>query len=69
MSQTLLLCDEKKRNVSVSSRKKLRRDEESKLVQRAKVKHIQVGGDNTKYFKLIVKGKHGRKNIFQLEQE
>jgi mannosylglycoprotein endo-beta-mannosidase len=48
---------------------KLRRDEESKWAQRAKVKHIQEGGDNTKYFHLIANGKHRRKKIFQLEQE
>jgi hypothetical protein len=47
----------------------LRRDEESKWAQRAKVKHIQEGGNNTKYFYLIVNGKHRRKKIFQLEQE
>jgi hypothetical protein len=48
---------------------KLRRDEESKWAQRAKVKHIQEGGDNTKYFHLIANGKHRRKKIFQLEQD
>jgi hypothetical protein len=37
---------------------KLRRNEESKWAQRAKVKHIQEGGDNTKYFHLISNGKH-----------
>jgi hypothetical protein len=48
---------------------KLMRDEESKWAQRAKVKHIQEGRDNTKYFHLIANGKHQRKKIFQLEQE
>jgi hypothetical protein len=48
---------------------KLRRDEESKWAQRAKVKHVQEGGDNTKYFHLVANGKHRRKRIFQLEQE
>jgi hypothetical protein len=48
---------------------KLRRDEESKWAQRAKVKHVQEGGDNTKYFHLIANGKHRRKKIFQLEQD
>jgi hypothetical protein len=47
---------------------KLRRDEESKWAQRAKVKHVQEGGNNTKYFHLIANGKHRRKKIFQLEQ-
>jgi hypothetical protein len=39
----------------------LRRDEESRWAQRAKVKHIQEGGDNTKYFHLVASGKHRRK--------
>jgi hypothetical protein len=47
----------------------LRRDEESKWAQRAKVKYIQEGGDNTKYFHLIANGKHRKKKIFQLEQD
>jgi hypothetical protein len=48
---------------------KLRREEESKWAQRAKVKHIQEGGNNTKYFHLIANGKHRKKKIFQLEQD
>jgi hypothetical protein len=48
---------------------KLRRDEETKWAQRAKVKHVQEGGNNTKYFHLIANGKHRKKKIFQLEQE
>ena len=48
---------------------KLRRDEESKWAQRAKVKHIREGGANTKYFHLIANGKHRKKRIFQLEQD
>ena len=47
----------------------LRRDEESKWAQRAKVKHVQEGGNNTKYFHLIANGKHRKKIIFQLEQD
>jgi hypothetical protein len=47
----------------------LRREEESKWAQRAKVKHIQEGGNNTKYFHLIANGKHRKKKIFQLEQQ
>jgi mannosylglycoprotein endo-beta-mannosidase len=46
----------------------LRRDEETKWAQQAKVKHIQEGGNNTKYFHLIANGKHRRKKILQLEQ-
>ena len=48
---------------------KLMREEESKWTQGAKVKHIQEGGYNTKYFHLIANGKHRKKKIFQLEQE
>jgi mannosylglycoprotein endo-beta-mannosidase len=48
---------------------RLRRDEEQKWAQRAKVKNIQEGGNNTKYFHLIANGKHRKKRIFQLEQE
>jgi hypothetical protein len=48
---------------------KLRRDEETKWAQRAKVGHIQEGGNNTKYFHLIVNGKHQKQKIFQLEQD
>ena len=47
----------------------LRRDGESKWAQTAKVKYIQEGGNNTKFFHLITNGKHRRKNIFQLEQD
>ena len=48
---------------------KLRRDEETKWAQRAKVKHIQEGRNNMKYFYLIANGKHRKKKIFQFEQE
>jgi hypothetical protein len=42
---------------------KLRRDEESKWAQRAKVKHVQKGGNNTKYFHLIANEKQeGRRS-------
>jgi hypothetical protein len=47
----------------------LRRDEETKWAQRAKVKHIQEGGNNMKYFHLIANGKYRKKRIFQLEQD
>ena len=47
----------------------LRRDEETKWAQKAKVKHIQEGGNNTKYFHLVANGKHRKKKKFQLEQE
>jgi hypothetical protein len=48
---------------------KLRRDEESKWAQRAKVKHIQEGVITQNYFPLIANGKHRKKRIFQLEQD
>jgi hypothetical protein len=47
----------------------LRRDEESKWAQRAKVKHIQEGSDNTKYFHLLANGKHRRKKKFSLSKK
>ena len=47
----------------------LMRDEEAKWAKRAKVKNIQEGGNNTKYFQLIANGKHRKKSIFQLEQD
>jgi hypothetical protein len=47
----------------------LHRDEEAKWAQRAKVKYIQRGGNNTKYFHLIANGIHRKKNFFQLEQD
>jgi hypothetical protein len=47
----------------------LRRDEEIKWAQIAKVKHIQEGGNNRKYFHLIANSKHHRKKIFQLDQD
>ena len=56
----------KKANDSIC---KLRREEEIKWAQRAKVKHVQEGGNNTKYFHLIANGKHRKKRIFQLEQD
>jgi hypothetical protein len=51
------------------SSNKLRREEESKWAQRAKVKHIQEGGNNRRYFHLIANGKHRKKKNIQLEQQ
>ena len=48
---------------------RLRRDEESKWAQREKVKYIQEGGNNTRYFHIIANGKHRKNKIFQLEQD
>jgi hypothetical protein len=56
----------KRANDEVSS---LRRVEVTKWAQRAKVKYIQEGGSNTRYFHLIANGKHTRKKIIQLEQD
>jgi hypothetical protein len=67
---TILSVDERERlRKANDSINKLRRDEEAKWAQRAKVKHVQEGGNNTKYFHLIANGKHRRKKIFQLEQD
>jgi hypothetical protein len=48
---------------------RLRGEEESKWAQRAKVRHVREGGNNTKYFHLIANGKHRKKKKFQLEQD
>jgi hypothetical protein len=45
------------------------REEEVRLFQRAKVKHLLEGDDNTKYFHLVANGKHLRQQIFSLEDE
>ena len=45
------------------------RDEETKWAQHAKVKHVQEGENNKKYFHLIANGKHRKERIFQLEQD
>ena len=42
----------------------LKRIEEAKWAQRAKVRHVQQCGNNTKYFHLIANGKHRKKNFF-----
>jgi hypothetical protein len=47
----------------------MRREEEIKWAQRAKVKYIREGDDNIKYFHLIANGKHRKKKIYQLEQD
>jgi hypothetical protein len=40
---------------------KLLREEEIKLYQRAKVNDVLLGDNNTKYFQMIVNGKHRKK--------
>jgi hypothetical protein len=46
---------------------KLHREEEIKYYQRAKVKDILYGDNNTKYFQMIANGKHRKKRIFSLD--
>ena len=46
----------------------LMREEESKWAQRAKVRHVQEGGNNTKYFHLIANGKHQKKEFSNLNK-
>jgi hypothetical protein len=65
-AEIMLLSDSERANKALAS---LHRDEESKWAQRAKIEHIQEGGNNTRYFHLVANGKHRRKNIFQLEQD
>jgi hypothetical protein len=65
-SEKTILTDEERKalknaNVEIAT---LRRAEESRWAQRAKVKHIQQGGNNTKYFHLIANGKHRRKKNY-----
>jgi hypothetical protein len=48
---------------------KLRRDKETKLAQRAKVKHVQEEANNTKYFHLVSNGNMEKKKIFQVDQD
>jgi hypothetical protein len=43
------------------------REEEVRLFQGAKVKHLLEGDDNTKYFHLVANGKHRRQRIYSLE--
>ena len=43
--------------------------EELKWYQRAKVKHLMEGDDNTSYFYLIANGKHRKQRIYKLDQD
>ena len=45
------------------------REEEIRLFQRAKVKHLLEGDDNTKYFQLVANGKHRKQRIYSLEDD
>jgi hypothetical protein len=46
----------------------IRCDEETEWSRHAMVKHVQEGGNNTKYFHLVTNRRHRKKNNFQLEQ-
>src|SRR5438132_5305445 len=48
---------------------KLLREEELKYYQRAKVKDVLLGDNNTRYFQMVANGKHRRKIIYSLEHE
>jgi hypothetical protein len=45
------------------------REEEIRLFQRAKVKHLLEGDDNTKHFQLVANGKHRKQKIYSLEDD
>ena len=47
----------------------LLREEEMKWYERAKVKNLLHGDDNTQFFHLVANGKHHKQHIFKLEQE
>ena len=47
----------------------LLREEEIKWYERAKVKTLLQGDDNTRFFHLVANGKHRKQHIFRLEQE
>jgi phage regulator Rha-like protein len=68
--QTLLTPQEIDLNCCPNNRlAQLLREEEVKLYQRAKTKHILQGDMNTKYFQLLANGKHRKMRIFQLQDE
>jgi len=48
---------------------KLLREEEIKYYQRAKVKDVLLGDNNTRYFQMVVNGKHRKKRIFPLTMQ
>jgi hypothetical protein len=41
--------------------------QELKWYQRSKAKHLLEGGSNTKYFHLLPNGRHGKSQIYQLQ--
>ena len=48
---------------------KLLREEEIKFYQRAKANDVLLGDSNTRYFQMVVNGKHLKKRIFSLDHE
>lgn len=42
---------------------------EIKWYERAKVKNLLQGDDNTRFFHQVANGKHRKQHIFKLEQE
>jgi len=44
---------------------KLLREEELKFYQRAKATDVLLGDNNTRYFEMVVNGKHRKKRIFR----
>lgn len=48
---------------------KLLREDEVKWYQRAKMKELLQGDSNTKFFHLVVSGRHRKSRIFQLRHE
>lgn len=47
----------------------LLREEEIRYYQRAKVKDVLLGDNNTRYFQMVTNGKHWKKRIFALDNE
>jgi hypothetical protein len=45
------------------------REETTCQFQRAKLKHLLEGDDNTKYFHLVANGKHQKQRIYSLEDD
>jgi hypothetical protein len=60
---TLNLAERASKKDSIECLARIWRDNNNKWSQCAKVKHVQEGENNTKYFHLIENGKHWRKKI------
>ena len=66
MAETRLLTDGEREQLEKARDDliKLLREEELKFYQRAKATDVLLGDNNTKYFQMIVNGKHRKKHIF-----